>query len=119
VITIAVANLGGVRFPRWSAFTARTVYTLGLVFARWLFSQSMVVIGAPCPWCLLVTVSTTLVFLTLTHVNIRDGNPPLPPRVRAGAARFIEAGLDVITVTVWILTLILAIVLKSGSTLMT
>ncbi|MDP9868222.1 MULTISPECIES: vitamin K epoxide reductase family protein [Streptosporangium] len=118
VITIAVASLGGVRFPRWFMFTAQMVYALGLVFACWLLFQSMFVIGALCPWCLLVTVSTTLVFFTLTQVNIRDGNLPLPPRVQAGAARFIEADLDVIAVTVWILTLILAIVLKYGSTLM-
>ena len=78
VITIAVASLGGVRFPRWFMLSAQVVYTLGVVFAYWLFYQSMFVIGALCPWCLLVTVSTTLVFSTLTHVNIRDGNLPLP-----------------------------------------
>lgn len=50
------------------------------------------------------------------QVNIRDGNLPLLPRVQAGVARFIEADLDVITVTVWIMTLTLAIVLKHGST---
>jgi uncharacterized membrane protein len=84
VITIAVASLGGVRFPRWFMFAAQIVYTIGLIFAYWLFYQAMFHIGALCPWCLLVTVSTTLVFTTLTHVNIRDDNLYLPARVRAG-----------------------------------
>ena len=42
-------------------------------------------IGALCPWCLLVTLSTTLVFTSLTHVNIRDGNLFLPARASEAA----------------------------------
>lgn len=117
VITIAVACLAGVRFPRWFMFAAQVVYTLGLAFAYWLFSQSLFVIGALCPWCLLVTVSTTLVFVSLTHVNIRDGNLYLPDRLQRGARQFIHADLDVMAVTIWLLALALAVVLKYGSAL--
>ncbi|MFY1699863.1 MULTISPECIES: vitamin K epoxide reductase family protein [unclassified Solwaraspora] len=118
VITIAVAALGGVRFPRWFMFAAQVVYTLGVIFAYWLFYQSMFVIGALCPWCLLVTVSTTLVFATLTHVNIRDGNLFLPPRPHRSARQFVDADLDVIVVTIWMLVLILAVVSKYGPALL-
>src|SRR4029450_189110 len=65
VITIAVASLGGVRFPRWFMVSAQVVYTIGVAFAYWLLYQSMFNIGALCPWCLLVTVCTTLCFATL------------------------------------------------------
>jgi uncharacterized membrane protein len=119
VITIAVASLGGVRFPRWFMFTAQIVYTIGVIFAYWLFYQSMFDIGALCPWCLLVTVSTTLVFTTLTHVNIRDGNLPLPPRIRSALNSAIRADLDVIAVTIWLLALALAVVTKYAETLFT
>jgi uncharacterized membrane protein len=119
VITIAVASLGGVRFPRWFMFTAQIVYTLGVIFAYWLFYQSMFHIGALCPWCLLVTVSTTLVFTTLTHVNIRDGNLPLPPRIRSALTSAIRADLDAIAVTIWLLALTLAVVTKYADTLFT
>ncbi|AQZ63140.1 vitamin K epoxide reductase [[Actinomadura] parvosata subsp. kistnae] len=114
VITIAVASLGRVRFPGWFMFAAQVVYTLGLIFAYWLFYQSMYVIGALCPWCLLVTVSTTLVWSTLTHVNVRDGNLFLPRRVQSALTRIIDADLDAIAVTIWILILVLAVVLKYG-----
>jgi uncharacterized membrane protein len=117
VITIAVASLGGVRFPRWFMFTAQIVYTIGVLFAYWLFYQSMFDIGALCPWCLLVTVSTTLVFATLTHVNIRDNNLPLPPRTQLALRSAVEADLDAIAVTIWLLALTLAVVSKSGGTL--
>ena len=117
VITIAVASLGGVRFPRWFMFTAQIVYTIGVIFAYWLFYQSMFDIGALCPWCLLVTVSTTLVFTTLTHVNIRDGNLPLPPRMQSALRGALQADLDAIAVTIWLLALALAVVTKYGDTL--
>ena len=117
VITIAVASLGGVRFPRWFMFAAQIVYTLGVIFAYWLFYQSMFNIHALCPWCLLVTVSTTLVFATLTHVNIRDGNLPLPPRMQSALKNAVDADLDAIAVTIWLLALTLAVVSKYGTTL--
>ncbi|GAB1640476.1 vitamin K epoxide reductase family protein [Krasilnikovia sp. MM14-A1259] len=117
VITIAVASLAGVRFPRGFMFAAQVVYTIGVVFAYWLFYEALVNIGALCPWCLLVTVSTTLVFATLTHVNIRDDNLFLPARAQQAAARFIDADYDVIVVTIWLLILILIIVGKYGTAL--
>jgi uncharacterized membrane protein len=117
VITIAVASLGGVRFPRWFMLSAQIVYSIGFIFAYWLFYQSMFNIGALCPWCLLITASTTLVFSTLTHVNIRDGNLLLPPRAQAVLKNAVEAGLDAIVVTIWLLILALLIVLKYGEQL--
>ncbi|MFN8125610.1 MAG: vitamin K epoxide reductase family protein [Candidatus Nanopelagicales bacterium] len=74
VITIAVASLGGVRFPRWFMLSAQVVYSIGFVFAYWLFYQAYFNIHALCPWCLLITVTTTLVFTSMTRVNILDGN---------------------------------------------
>lgn len=117
VITVAVASLGGVRFPRWFMFAAQVVYTLGLIFAYWLLYQSMFHIGALCPWCLLVTVSTTLVFSTLTHVNIRDGNLFLPQPIQSALATAVRANLDLMIVVIWLLILILAILVKYGALL--
>jgi uncharacterized membrane protein len=117
VITVAVASLGGVRFPRWFMFAAQIVYSVGVGFAYWLFYQAMFNIGALCPWCLLITVSTTLVFATLTHVNIRDGNLFLPARVGAALRSALDAGLDALAVTALLLALALAVVLQYGSAL--
>jgi uncharacterized membrane protein len=117
VITLAVAGLAGVRFPRGFMVAAQVVYALGLIFAYWLFYQSMFHIGALCPWCLLVTVSTTLVFSTLTHINIRDGNLFLPPRLQSALTTAIRANLDLIVVTIWLLVVALAILAKYGDRL--
>jgi uncharacterized membrane protein len=117
VITIAVASLGGVRFPRWFMFSAQVVYTVGLVFAYWLFHQAMFDIGALCPWCLLITLATTLVFFEMTYVNIRDDNLFLPRRAQSTLTSLVRSNLDLMAVVAWILFLVLAVVLKYGEAL--
>ena len=117
VITLAVASLAGVRFPRWFMLAAQTVYTLGLAFAYWLFYEAMFDIGALCPWCLLITLATTLVFFEMTYVNIRDDNLFLPRRVQTALTGFIRANLDLFVLVVWLLVLVLAVVLKYGDAL--
>ena len=117
LITVAVAALGGVRFPRWFMLSAQVVYTLGLVLAYWLFEQAMFEIGALCPWCLLVTLATTLVFFELTYVNIRDDNLLLPRRLQNALTAFVQSNLDIMLVIAWLLVLVLAVVLKYGDAL--
>ena len=117
VITIAVAGLGGVRFPRWFMTAAQVVYTIGLGFAYWLFYQSMFHINALCPWCLLVTLSTTLVFTSLTHIYIRDANLYLPTRVNDALRSGLRMGIDLVVITLCLLFLVAAVVLKYGAAL--
>lgn len=74
IITVAVASLSGVRFPRWMMIGAQVVSSIGFVFALWLFQQSFFVINRLCPYCLLITVTTTLIFFAFTHINILEGN---------------------------------------------
>ena len=113
VLTVAVALVGGVVFPRWYMRIAQVVYTLGLVFAWWLFGMAYFVIGALCPWCLLITVTTTLVWVGLTRINVRDGNLPAP----AGARRFVAAGYDWYVTAGFCLLLVVMIVLRYGALL--
>jgi uncharacterized membrane protein len=104
VITLAVAALGGVRFPRWFMATAQAFYFIGFAFAIWLFFQAYFVIGALCPWCLLVTVTTTLVFASITRVNLLDNNLGLSPRAHAAVSRWLRVGVDM-----WITVIVIAL----------
>jgi uncharacterized membrane protein len=117
VITVAVATAGGVLFPRWFMLAAQAVYTVGLVFAYWLFVEAYTEIGAVCPWCLLITVTTTLVWAGLTRLNLRDGHLRVPGVDAAAVRRFLDAGNDwFITVAVLVL-LAAVVVLKYGPSL--
>lgn len=117
VITIAIAALSGVRFKRWFMLAAQLIYTLGLALAYWLFYQAMFNIGALCPWCLLITVATTLVFFEMTRINIRDNNLYLPQRIQQALFSAVRWNLDVMVVIAWLLTLVLLIVVKYGDAL--
>ena len=110
VITIAVAALGGVRFPRWFMVSAQVVYSIGLVFAYWLFYQAYFVIGALCPWCLLITVTTTLVFASMTRINILEGN--LGEGTRRRLERPLRLGADLAGVLIIIAVMVAMILYK-------
>lgn len=94
VITLAVAGLSGVRFPRWIMVGAQIVYTIGFIFAYWLFYQSYFNIGALCPWCLTVTIATTFVMFSITRINLLDNNLGLPERAHEAISRWLRIGVD-------------------------
>ncbi|MDH3958653.1 MAG: vitamin K epoxide reductase family protein [Actinomycetota bacterium] len=108
VITIAVAALGGVRFPRWFMLSAQVVYSIGLAFAYWLFYQAYFVIGAMCPWCMLITITTTLVFASMTRVNILEGH--FGARAKQRLERPLRLGLDAAGVVI-VLAILAAMVI--------
>lgn len=112
VITIAVAGLAGVRFPRAFMAAAQVGYTAGLVFAYFLFYESFAVIGALCPWCLLVTLSTTLVFMSLLHFNIREDNLYLTEKHSANLKKWIAGGYDRMLTAIVLATFIFMILFK-------
>lgn len=118
VITIAVAGLAGVRFPRWFMFTAQAIYLVGLTFAYWLFTQSMWDIGALCPWCLVITLGTTLVFMTLLHHNILHDNLYLSPRMQERALAFVRSDADLFVTIGVLVTIVALIVSKYGAVLL-
>ena len=114
VITVAIAGLAGVKFPRKFMFAAQIVYTIGFLFALWLFGTSYFVIGALCPWCLLVTATTTFVWFAITRYNIREGNLYLPKRSAQAAHRFIERDFDKLALFSIVILLVMAILFKYG-----
>ena len=118
VITVAVAGLGGVKFTRRFMFAAQICYTLGFIFAYYLLYTSTFIIGALCPWCMLVTLSTTLVFFSMTRYNIGEGNLYLSDRLAERANRFIQLNYDKLIMAVLIMLVVAVIVVKYGSRLL-
>jgi len=81
VTTIGVVLLGGARLPRWVMLGANVGALLGVLFVHWLIYQSLVVIGALCPYCMAVWAVTIPIFWYLTVENMRRGHLPMPPRL--------------------------------------
>jgi uncharacterized membrane protein len=114
IISIAVAGIGLVAFPRRFLKVAHVGYGLGLLFALWLLSQSFFVIKAFCPWCLLVTASTITVFSTMTRINLLENTWGLSPERHAKVVEFLDRGWGRVIYTVVYAVLILAIYFKYG-----
>lgn len=69
-VTLAVIGMIRVRVPQWFAICTWLGGLCALVYAYWLFSQSMFVIHALCPWCIVLMFSTTMQFISLTHASV-------------------------------------------------
>lgn len=114
VITVAIAGLAGIAFPRRFMFAAQIGYTLGFIFAWYLFYVSFFIIQVLCPWCLLVTLTTTLVFFAITRYNIREGNLYLSKSISAKARGWIKKDYDKLLLASLVVLAIAAIFIKYG-----
>ena len=114
VITVAIAGLAGIAFPRRFMFAAQIGYTLGLAFALSLFYISFNIIQALCPWCLLVTLTTILVWFAITRYNIRENNLYLPKKLQKRFHGWIEKDYDKLVMWMLIVGLVAAILIKYG-----
>lgn len=117
VITVAIAGLAGIAFPRRFMFAAQIGYTLGLAFAFYLLGVSLFVIGALCPWCLLVTLTTTLVWFAITRYNIRENNLYLPKKLQKRLHTFVAKDFDKLVMWGLIVLIIAVIIAKYGEAL--
>lgn len=117
VITVAIAGLAGIAFPRRFMFWAQIGYTLGFIYAIVLFFISMFVIQALCPWCLLVTLTTAFVWFSITRYNIREDNLYLPKKAAKAAKKFIAKDYDKLVLGVFVVAMIAGIFLKYGENL--
>lgn len=114
VITVAIAGLAGIAFPRRFMFAAQIGYTAGFAFALALFYISFNIIQALCPWCLLVTLTTILVWFAITRYNIRENNLYLPKKAQKRLHAWIEKDYDKLAMWLLIVGLVAAILIKYG-----
>ncbi|MGH4028279.1 vitamin K epoxide reductase family protein [Actinomycetota bacterium Odt1-20B] len=87
----------GAVFPRWLWLCVQAAVTGAFAFVVWLASQCLYVIGALCPWCMLVWAVTIPVFWCVTVRSLRTRALPAPSwLVRALAPRYAWLGLALI-----------------------
>ena len=115
VITIAIAGLMQVRFPNSLIRIAFFIYSAALIFALWLFSQSFFVIKAFCPWCMLVTVSTISVFMSMLRINIYQNAFNWSEVIHQRILRLILLGRDYAAMTIIYAVIASAIIWKYGT----
>lgn len=114
VITVAVLALSGANFKRWFLIAANVGFLLGAIFAYWLFFQSLYVIEVLCPWCLVVTFTTTLIFATMTHYNLRENTFNLPKKTNKTVQDLLAGQNHQLIVAMWFVLMIALVFIKFG-----
>jgi uncharacterized membrane protein len=117
VVTVAVVGLAGAKLPRWFLIAANLGFLLGMIFSYWLFFQSVYVIQVLCPWCLLVTTATTVIFSTMLHYNLKHNTFQLAKKANERVQRFLEAGYHQMIVLAWLALMVALVFIKFGEAL--
>ena len=94
LITIGVVMAVGAKLPKWFKTCLQIGGLFGVVAAWWMFFDSLYVIGVLCPWCLSVTVSTTIIFGAITHYNLRENTFDLKRSAYDKVLKFLNADGD-------------------------
>lgn len=117
VITVAVLGLAGAKLSRWFLIAGNVGFLLGTFFSYWLFFQSVYAIQILCPWCLLVTFATTLIFSTMTHYNLKENTFGFARKTNDKVQKFLAAGYHQMIVISWLVLMIVLVIIKFGSEL--
>ncbi|WP_281712024.1 vitamin K epoxide reductase family protein [Dermacoccus nishinomiyaensis] len=111
----ALAMLGAVlvsatSLRAWLWVATQAAVTLAVVFIHWLIFQSLYVIGALCPYCMVVWVVTIAVFWHTTIHNLRRHRGSVASPARRGVAMLIEYRAAVLTA--WYLVIVVLIAIR-------
>ncbi len=117
VVTVATVALTGAKLPRWFWLTANGCYFLGAVFAYWLFFNSLYVIEVLCPWCLIVTLATTILLATITHYNLRENMFGFGKPVNKKIQELLIKDVGKIVTIGWIVLMVVLVITKFGNSL--
>jgi len=117
VITTAVVGLLNARLSRGYWIAANICYALGALFAYWLFFNSLYVIEVLCPWCLIVTFATTILFATITHYTLRENTWRLPSKHHSVVVEFLDKDFGRVVTIGWVVLLVALVFLKFGTSI--
>ena len=110
--TIAVIGLARMRMARWFAACTWFGALAALAYSYWLTSQSLFVINALCPWCLVLCFATTVQFMAVSHATVTVQGLPAHAK---GLRTYYRLNFDLMADAVWIVALITLILVKDGA----
>lgn len=114
-LALAIALFAGAKFPRWMLICMQVAFALGWIFAVWLFFQSVYVIQVLCPWCLVVTTSTTILFASMLRYNLRENVFGLPKKIHAAKLKLLDSDYDKMFFAGLLVLFVVLVILKFGS----
>lgn len=107
IITIGVGMIAGAKYKRWFWLGLQAGTIFGVLFSTWLFYQSLYVIKALCPFCIVVWAVVIALFVYVTRYNLLEGNIKVKKSFQALSRWFCESAWFI--VALWYLAIFVAI----------
>lgn len=107
VITIGVALLAGAQFRRWFWIGALIGMTFALGFVHWLFFQAVYRVGALCPYCIGLWISTIATFWYVFLYTLRTKVVSLPNGVKKVSIFLQRHHLDILLLWYLVITVLI------------
>lgn len=107
IITIGVGMIAGAKYKRWFWIGLQAGTIFGVLFSTWLFYQSLYVIKALCPFCIVVWAVVIALFVYVTRYNLINGNIKVKKSFQALLRWFCENAWFI--VALWYLAIFVAI----------
>ena len=118
LVTVAVAAIwGGASFKRWFLLALNSGVLLGTIFAYWLFFNSVYVIQVLCPWCLIVTLSCTLMLAAVTHITLKKNLLGFKKQANDGVQSFLTGGYHQLLTASWLVLMAVLVFVQFGADL--
>lgn len=117
LMTVGVLGFLNIKLPKnlWLAVYVGIIS--GLLFAHWLFYESLYNIHILCPWCLLTIVSTIMIFGATSHYMLRNNILTLSKSTNAKVQKFLDNSYDKMIIISWIVLLVGLIIVQYGGSL--
>jgi len=112
LLTVAVAYLFGAKLPRNFMALAQLGVAVEIIFAYWLFFDSVFAIKVLCPFCLMVTFSSTMIFAAITRYNILERNLYLSGKTQHAFEKWVSKDYDKMAVAAWVVGMIALVFIK-------
>lgn len=120
LITVAVSVLwGGATFKRGFLLAMNAGVLLCAVFAYWLFFNSLYDIQVLCPWCLVVTTSSTLLLAASLFIGLHENIFKFKKSTNEKIQKFLKSGYYPMVVAGWVVLMIALVFIKFGEALFT
>ena len=117
VVTTAVVALCGAKLSRVFWRVATVCFALGAGFAYWLFFNSVYDIQILCPWCLVITFTTTMLLEVIVHYGLRENVFSFTKKTNERVQSFLDKGFDKLIVASWVVLLAALVLVKFGTDL--
>lgn len=110
VATIGAVLMTGAQLPRWFWLALLAGTAFGVTFVTWLMIQSLYVIGALCPYCMIVWAVMIPIFVYVTMHTIDQRHIRLPAALQPAGHALVR--YHTVVVTSWFLAIMSLIAIR-------